>query len=228
MWQNEQRYFPYYQRNCSNFACLNPYCQCGEICQCNHSQQCHDGWGNTPHDKKQKVSLKSSMRLVWEQHVYWTRMTIISMVFGLPDVDSTTNRLLQNANDMGNLLKPFYGNKIAAMYSNLIREHLIIAAELVKAAKVGNQKDVAALERKWYENGKDVAEFLSRINPFISRDEFQKMWFEHLALTKQEAVFMLQQDFESSIAVFDKIEQQALEMADTITTGIAKQFVPLL
>ena len=71
---------------------------------------------------------------------------------------------------MGNLLKPFYGNRIAARFSNLIREHLVIAAELVKAAKAGNQKAAAAAERRWYANGEEIAEFLSRINPFISRD----------------------------------------------------------
>ena len=96
------------------------------------------------------------MRLVWEQHVYWTRMTIISMAFNLPDVDFVTARLLRNATDMGNLLKPFYGNKIAAKFSNLIREHLVIAAELVKAAKAGNQKAVAdcreKMVRKWRRN----------------------------------------------------------------------------
>ena len=96
-------------------------------------------------------------------------MTIISLAFNLPDVDSVTARLLRNATDMGNLLKPFYGNKIAAKFSNLIREHLLIAAELVKAAKAGNQKAVAAAERRWYANGEEIAEFLSRINPFISR-----------------------------------------------------------
>ena len=164
------------------------------------------------------------MRLVWEQHVYWTRLTIISLAFNLPDVDFTTARLLRNATDMGNLLKPFYGNRIAARYSNLIREHLLIAVELVKAAKAGNQSAVAAIERRWYENGEEIAEFLSRINPFISRDEFQEMFFEHLALTTQEAVLILQKDFKSSIAVFDKIEEEALQMADTITHGIVKQF----
>ena len=164
------------------------------------------------------------MRLVWEQHVYWTRLTIISLAFNLPDVDFTTARLLRNATDMGNLLKPFYGNRIAARFSNLIREHLLIAVELVKAAKAGNQRAVAAIERRWYENGEEIAEFLSRINPFISRDEFQEMFFEHLALTTQEAVLILQKDFKSSIAVFDKIEAEALQMADTITHGIVKQF----
>lgn len=48
------------------------------------------------------------------------------------------------------------------------------------------------------------------------------MFFEHLALTKLEAVLMLQGDFKSSITVFDKIEVEALQMADTITIAIVK------
>lgn len=181
-------------------------------------------WNNSSCISKQQVRLKSSMRLVWEQHVYWTRMTIISLAFNLPDVDYVTARLLRNATDMGNLLEPFYGHKIAAKFSNLIREHLLIAAELVKAAKAGNQRAVAAIERRWYANGEEIAEFLSKINPFISKTEFQKMFFEHLALTTREAVLILQKDFQSSIAVFDKIEVEALQMADTITAAIVKQF----
>jgi len=173
---------------------------------------------------KQEVRLKSDMRLVWEQHVYWTRMTIISIAFNLPDVDFVTARLLRNPTDMGNLLRPFYGNNIAAKFSNLIREHLVIGAELVKAAKAGDQKAVAEIEHRWYANGAQISEFLSTINPFISEREFRKMFFEHLALTTREAVLMIQKDFKGSIAVFDKIEAEALQMSDTITVAIVKQF----
>jgi hypothetical protein len=35
---------------------------------------------------------------------------------------------------------------------------------------------------------------------------------------------ILQKDYKSSIAVFDKIEVEAIQMADTITVGIVKQF----
>jgi hypothetical protein len=181
-------------------------------------------WFNSSCISEKEVRLKSSMRLVWEQHVYWTRMTIISLAFNLPDVDFVTARLLRNATDMGDLLRPFYGNRIAAKFSSLIREHLVIAAELVKAAKAGDQKAVAAAERRWYANGEEIADFLSTINPYISEKEFKEMFFEHLALTKSEAVFILQKDFKSSIAVFDKIEAEALQMADTITVAIVKQF----
>lgn len=181
-------------------------------------------WFNSSCISEQEVSLKSSMRLVWEQHVYWTRLTIISLAFNLPDVDFVTARLLRNPTDMGNLLKPYYGNRIATRFSNLIREHLVIAVELVKAAKAGDQKAVAAAERRWYANGEEIAEFLSTINPYILKNEFKEMFFEHLALTTSEAVFIIQKDYKSSIAVFDKIEAEALQMADTITVGIVKQF----
>jgi hypothetical protein len=183
-----------------------------------------DPWFNSSCISEQEDRLKSSMRLVWEQHVYWTRLTIISLAFNLPDIDFVTARLLRNATDMGNLLKPYYGNKIAAKFSNLIREHLVIAVELVKAAKARNQKAAAAAERRWYANGEEIADFLSTINPYILENEFKEMFFEHLALTKMEAVFILQKDFKSSIAVFDKIEAEALQMADTITAAIVKQF----
>jgi hypothetical protein len=181
-------------------------------------------WFNHSSISEQEFRLSNAMRLAWEQHVYWTRMTINSIVFDLPDVDAVSARLLRNAIDMGNLLKFFYGNRIAEMFSNLIREHLVIAAELVKAAKAGNQKAVADAERRWYANGAEIAKFLSRINPFISRREFQEMFFEHLALTIKEALFTIQNNFQASIAVFDKIEAEALQMADTITNAIVKQF----
>ena len=50
------------------------------------------------------------------------------------------------------------------------------------------------------------------------------MFFEHLDLTIEEAEFSLQNNFQSSIAVFDIIEAEALHMADTITNAIVKQF----
>ncbi|MGG3469562.1 acetylglutamate kinase [Neobacillus pocheonensis] len=181
-------------------------------------------WFNSSGISEKEVRLSNSMRLVWEQHVYWTRMTINSLAFNLPDLDFVTARLLRNATDMGDLLRPFYGNRIAVMFSNLIREHLLIAVEIVKAAKAGDQRAVADAERRWYANGEEIAEFLSTINPFISEEEFKEMFFEHLALTTQEAVLILQKDFKASIAVFDKIELEALQMADTITAAIVRQF----
>lgn len=58
---------------------------------------------------KNENFLKGYMRSLWEQHVAWTRLAIISIVFHLPDVNVTVKRLLQNATHMGLSLEPFYG-----------------------------------------------------------------------------------------------------------------------
>ncbi|GAF64944.1 putative transcriptional regulator [Bacillus sp. TS-2] len=177
------------------------------------------------HDiSKVECDFKSFMRLLWEQHVTWTRLTILSLVFQLPDLNAVVAQLLRNATDMGNSLRVFYGDQVADTYSRLINEHLTIAADLVKAAISGNQKLVDTTEKKWYANANDISIFLSNINPFLSKEEVREMFYKHLALTKSEAVFMIMQDYESGVHTFDKIEEQALEMADMISHAIVKQF----
>ncbi|MFD3450187.1 hypothetical protein ACFDTO_37040 [Microbacteriaceae bacterium 4G12] len=176
---------------------------------------------------KAAVDVKNYMRLLWEQHVAWTRMAIMSIVFDLPDVDVTVARLLQNAPDMGNALKHFYGEEAGKTFSNLIKDHLVIAADLVKAAKAGDQAAAAAAEKKWYANGDEIATFLNKINPYINKEAFRKMFYEHLAMTKAEAVAMLSKDYKKSAQLYDKIEKEALQMSDTITKGIIHQFPQL-
>ncbi|KWX69944.1 hypothetical protein [Paenibacillus jilunlii] len=164
------------------------------------------------------------MRTLWEQHVAWTIITIRSLVYGLPDIDAVLPRLLQNAQDMGDALKPFYGAAAGDAYGQLIKEHLVIAADLVKAAKAGDQAAAAAAEKKWYANGDQIVEFLSRLNPYLPKEEFRKMFYQHLALTKAEAVTLLQKDYKQSVQLYDPIEKGALAMADMLSTAIIKQF----
>ncbi|WP_438492724.1 acetylglutamate kinase [Paenibacillus sp. IHBB 3054] len=173
---------------------------------------------------KAQIEFKNHMRLLWEQHVAWTRMAITSLVFGLPDTVVVLARLLQNAPDMGNALKPFYGQNIADTYGALIKEHLVIAADLVKAAKAGDTAAADAAEKKWYTNGDQIVEFLARINPYFPKEAFRQMFYSHLALVKAEAVSMLNKDYKMSVQLYDRIEREALMMADMIRNSILIQF----
>lgn len=173
---------------------------------------------------KSEVDFISMNRLLWMEHVNWTRMTIISIVFGLPDLQFVEQRLLRNATDLGNCLRPFYGDKIADRYTVLIKEHLLLAAELVTAAAKGDAQKAAEAEKQWYRNADDIVEFLSSINPYIGKEELRGMFYMHLALTKLEAVYMIQKNYKADVEVFDKIEAEALEMSDMIAGGIVNQF----
>jgi len=173
---------------------------------------------------KAEADLKNYLRMLWEQHVVWTRLTILSMVFGLPDVDLVTDRLLRNPKDFESALKPLYGDKAASKFADLFKSHLVIAAQLVKAAKSGDTKAAADAEKNWYANADEIAAFLGSINPYWSENNWRTMLHTHLALTKSEAVDMLTKNYAGGISTFDEIEKQALEMADMMTYGIVKQF----
>ncbi len=173
---------------------------------------------------KAEQTLSNHMRLLWEQHVYWTRIVILGIVFGLPDTEASTNRLLRNPSDFEAALRPLYGGDAAAKFAELLTSHLAIAAELVKAAKAGDSAAAADAEKRWYANADQIAAFLGSINPYWSAQEWKRMLYNHLAMTKAEAVDILTQKYEDSVGMFDSIEQEALAMADMMTQGIVKQY----
>lgn len=171
-----------------------------------------------------ELNLRNHLRMLWEQHITWTRLTIISMVFNLPDVDLVTNRLLRNPRDFEAALIPLYGAPNASRFASLLRDHLVIAAQLVNAAKAGDSRAAAEAERSWYDNARQIAALLGRLNPYWSQQEWEAMLFEHLMLVKSEAVDMLNKNYLAEINLYDDMEKQALQMADVMADGIIKQF----
>lgn len=178
----------------------------------------------TPGISKAEANLSNEMRMLWEQHITWTRLAILSIVKSLPDEDLVTKRLLQNPIDFAAALKSLYGEDNASKFADLLKSHLVIAAQLVKAAKAGDNKAAADAEKRWYANGDEIAAFLGSINPYWSQEDWKTMLYKHLALTKTEAVDMLTKDYAAGITVYEEIEKQALKMADMITNGIVMQF----
>jgi hypothetical protein len=164
------------------------------------------------------------MRVLWEQHGVWTRSAINAIVRDLPETDLILKRLLRNPKDFETALRPFYGDELASEFNRLLTEHLTVAADLVKASKAGDERKAAEAERKWYRNADDIAAFLGSINPYWSEEEWRRMLYEHLGLVKKEAVTLLNNDYQANIDVYDMIEVQALEMADTLSRGIISQF----
>jgi hypothetical protein len=176
-------------------------------------------------DKLNRQAFHDDMRKLWEDHITWTRLVIIGVFEDSPGLDPSVQRLLQNQVDIGDAIKPFYGEEAGEQLTALLTDHILIAAEILQAAKSG---DTAALEdavERWYANADDIAVFLNAANPkHWPLEEMKAMMREHLDLTLQEAVAYLEGDYEASIAAYDEVHLQALEMADMLSMGIIKQF----
>jgi hypothetical protein len=176
-----------------------------------------------------QLALHDAMRKLWEEHVVWTRLFIVSDVADLPDLSATTNRLLQNQVDIGNAVKPFYGTDAGNQLTTLLRQHILQAADILTAAKAGNADALATAKAAWYANAAQIAEFLHGLNPKLwPLDALQMMMREHLDLTLTEAVDELNGNFAKSVTDFDNVEAEILMMADTLSNGIIAQFGPHL
>jgi len=177
-----------------------------------------------PMPNTKEAELRAGMRKLWEDHITYTRNYIISALGNLPDADAVAARLMKNQEDIGNAVKPYYGDPAGAKLTALLKDHISIAAEVVKAAKAGDNAQVDAAQKKWSANGKEIAAFLSGANPAWPRSELESMLQKHLDLTTGEVVARLKQDWEADIRSYDNGHAHMLMFADTLTDGIAKQF----
>lgn len=169
-------------------------------------------------------NLKENMRQAWEQHVFWTRLLLVSISEHLADEPETTERLLRNANDLGDLYRPYYGNNVANIITNLIREHLIIGGDLIHAVVDNDILKINELNTKWYQNADMIADSLSSINPYYNKEELREMLYMHLDLIKDEVANRVNRNYKREIEVFDEVEKEAIMMADYLSQGINRQF----
>lgn len=171
-----------------------------------------------------KAELRTALRKLWSDHVFWTRQYIVSALANLEDAKPALERLLQNQKDLGEAIVPFYGKEAGDKLAALLKDHIVIAGDVVAAAQAGDKKKLDDSQAKWHKNAEDIAVFLSGANNHWPKDALLDMLNMHLMLTTQEAVLRLKKEWKPDIANFDKIFNQALEMADTFAQGIAQQF----
>ncbi len=175
-----------------------------------------------------RAAFHDAMRKLWEDHITWTRMFIVSAATepgNLPDLGPTVDRLLANQADIGNAIKPFYGDAAGDRLTALLRDHILTAAELVADAKAGNSAAVADASARWYANADEIATFLSGANPANwPLADMKAMMKSHLDLTLKEAVARLQGRYADDIAAYDEVHAEILSMADMLSDGIIRQF----
>ncbi len=176
-------------------------------------------------DVRHVAALRLAMRTLWEDHITYTRNYIISALAGLEDGDAIAQRLLRNQSDIGSAIAPYYGDQAGGKLTALLRDHILIATEVVKAAKAGQGEALATAQTKWNANADDIAVFLNSANPYWARnDDMAAMLHKHLEYTTGEVVSRLKKDWAADISAYDQGHRHMLMFADILTEGIVKQF----
>lgn len=168
--------------------------------------------------------LTEYFRMLWGQHVFWTWMVVLGIIYNLPELEASTQRLLRNATDFANALRTFYGDESAETFENLFHEHITIAAELVNAANANDTNQVDSIWQRWVDNANQIAEFLASINPNWNIEDWSAMLMEHIELLANNVTALLEHNYQAVVEGIDDVQSQAMEMADIMAEGIALQF----
>ena len=177
-----------------------------------------------PMAENKSHDLKIAMNKLWEDHVTWTRNVILCLVDGLPGADQAVKRLMQNQVDIGNAVKPYYGDEGGNKLTELLKMHTAISADVVKAAKANNKTALDTANKKWYANADEISVFLTKANPNWPLADIKMMMNDHLKLTTDEAVMRIKKDYDGDIVAYDKVHDEILKMSAMLSEGIIKQF----
>jgi len=192
----------------------NPACVCVEGVRASAAAEAGDA----------ACALKQDMRKLWTDHVVWTRDYIIAATEDKPDAKAASDRLMKNQEDIGNAVAGYYGKEAGHKLTGLLKEHIAIAADLIKAAKAGDKAQVKTIDARWQRNGEEIADFLSGANPNWPKATLAEMMKMHLSTTTDEVTARLDKNWTADVRAYDAVYDHILKMADALTAGIVKQF----
>ena len=168
--------------------------------------------------------LREDMRKLWSDHVIWTREYIVAAIDGSAAANAAATRLLKNQDDIGGAVAGFYGKEAGDTLTGLLKQHILIAVDLIAAAKANDQAKYTATDGRWKKNGEEIADFLSQANPNWPKATLANMMAAHLATTTKEVVARLNKKWDEDAAAFDEVYTHILHMSDALSDGFIKQF----
>lgn len=170
-------------------------------------------------------SLRRAMDRLWIDHVNWTRNFVVAGLAGAEDAGTAASRLLRNQEDIGNAIVPFYGEQAGAGLTLHLKQHILIAAEMIEMAHANQFGDrFEELEKSWSRNAAHIAGFLNGLNPNWPVKDVQDLLEQHLMLTLQEVIARFEQDWEADVQAFDDIVTEILTMSAALCDGLVAQF----
>jgi hypothetical protein len=188
-------------------------------------QGCDNDDDDDPLTSSKYIESNAAMRELWSDHMQWTYSTVDAFYHDQNGLQAHLNRLLQNQQDIGDAIVPYYGQAAGDTLASLLTTHIQQAVPVLQAAKDGNQPALDQALANWYANAEDIADFLSAANPANwPQTDMRHAMEHHITQTTTYAVDLLKGDFVNAVKHYDEAFDHMMDTADLLAKGIALQF----
>jgi hypothetical protein len=95
------------------------------------------------------TELRVSLHDLWVEHIVWTRQYIVAAAADQPDASFAAEMLMRNQEEIGNAIRPLYGDQAGDQLTSRLKDHILIAVDLLEAVKAGNSIALEQIEPRW-------------------------------------------------------------------------------
>ena len=165
------------------------------------------------------VDLRQRMRMAWLNHITLVKFYLISFFENLSSQNAWKDAVYKNAEEILAIFAQYYPASAMQRFRKLFMEHLRLTNEVAAGLKADPAFSGAAMEN-WYINAEEIASFLSRQTPAYNETELRKMFYDHLDMERQQMEAYLDGDYETDIEIYLRSQQNMIELADFLTSGL--------
>jgi len=175
-----------------------------------------------PSFANKEVGLILSMRRLFTDCLNWQRMFAVETFTGAPDAAKAQTRLMSNQDDIGNTFKQYFDAYSADQVANIMKQFTQLQCDY--AVAIRNNGDKGAIVNRMQDKSDELAGALSVANMNWMRNDLSVMLRKYCDLITKEM------DLQSSgfgavdAPTYDATFDESMEMADTFSSGIIKQF----
>lgn len=188
-------------------------------------QSCDDDDVVDPLQSEKYIELNQAMRKLWSDHMFWTLATVEAFFHNDGALNDDLARLLDNQQDIGTAIVPYYGQEAGDQLTALLTTHINQAVPVLTAARDNNQAALDVAVANWNQNARDIADFLTAANPDNwPQSTTEPALLHHIEQTIDYSVKVLQNDHAGAVDSFEEALHHMLDLADTLSEGVAKQF----
>ncbi|MCA9620154.1 MAG: hypothetical protein KC731_14105 [Myxococcales bacterium] len=171
-----------------------------------------------------QAELRVAMRDLFFERATFVRMFLLDAIEELPSYEASVGRLLQNDADIGDAVRPFYGDEAADALRSLLDAGLEDAAAAVAAAKAGDMQGFEDAKQRWLDHADETAVFLAGANPAWPEADLKALLRTCVEDAIGEASARLGGDYTADGGLLLAAGARVQVVAAALGAGVAAQF----